>query len=109
MRTALLALPLTLLVACAASTPKASDHSSPIPATAAKDNETVYKVIPLKYAVARELAVTLRGAVATPAGRAPVQIVPDERTNSLVVTCSRDGLASIEHLIAALDIPVKQE
>lgn len=108
MKIALCALPLALLVACSSNKPKGVDSSAPIPATAAKDSNTVYKVVPLKYAAARELAQTLRGALATQPGRPAAQIVPDDRTNSLVITCAPNELESIENLIAELDVQVKK-
>jgi type II secretory pathway component HofQ len=42
----------------------------------------------------------------TQTGHKPPQIVPDERTNSLVITCEPDEVDPIERLVAQLDVPV---
>ena len=98
----LFALLLAVLAACETSRPVESDPS----AAAMKVEEPTLTVIPLKYAAASELASTLRGALA--AEQSLVQIMADERTNSLVVTCTPSRLASVEKLIAQLDTEVKK-
>jgi type II secretory pathway component HofQ len=103
MKPILLAAVLATVAACE-STKHETRTSSAAPAPST--SETIYKIIPLKYANARELASTLRGVVVTSSGGPAPQIVPDERTNSVVVTCAQSQLASIERLIRELDIPV---
>jgi type II secretory pathway component HofQ len=75
----------------------------------AQDGQQGYKVIPLRYAEANALAATVRGSLTTTAGRRSPQVVPDARTNSVIVTCAPDELGQIEKLIASLDVEVKKQ
>ena len=59
-------------------------------------------VIPLHYAVAGELADALTRL------RPDARIVPDQRTNSLLVSCASEAeLKRLSDCIAALDVEVK--
>lgn len=100
MRIARFVLLLALLAACSSTS---SDHSSAAQESARID-QNVHKVIPLQFAPARDLASTLRSVLAAPAGQPSPLIVPDERTNSLVVSCAPEQLATIEKLVAELDV-----
>ncbi|MEO6711587.1 MAG: secretin N-terminal domain-containing protein, partial [Planctomycetota bacterium] len=76
---------------------------------AGEHGEVGYKVIPLRFAAADDLARVLRGSVAAQHGRTDPQIIPDARTNSLVVTCEPGDLPAIEKLIADLDTQVPKQ
>lgn len=108
MKTALLSSALALLAACSSTSHARQDQATTIPAVAGSDNSTVYKVIPLRYASADQLASALRNALVTqPNSRSP-QVVSDPRTNSVIVTCMPSELDSIERLIADLDVQVEK-
>ncbi len=81
-------------------------------------------VLPLEFADAKELASELltifeakavptarptkratRPAVTGVATKRPVKIIPDERTNSLVVVASGDDTRQVEEIVAKLDVP----
>jgi len=81
-------------------------------------------VFPLEYASAKDLASELlsifevqatartrttkrtkQTAVTTVGAKRAVKIIPDERTNSLVVVASGDDTRQVEELVAKLDVP----
>ena len=81
-------------------------------------------VFPLEYANAKDLASELlsifevqaaararttkrtkQTAVTTVGAKREVKIIPDERTNSLVVVASGDDTRQVEELVAKLDVP----
>jgi general secretion pathway protein D len=81
-------------------------------------------VIPLEFANAKELATSLlaifelkatptqrttkrtkRATVAGTGAKRTVRIIPDERTNSLIVLASADDTRQVRSLVAELDIP----
>ncbi|WP_025323930.1 type II secretion system secretin GspD [Deferrisoma camini] len=90
-----------------------------------KTVDTVFEVIPIRYAAAETLAKNLSQAVTqkgrtvrrrpTPRGKANVQvqaeqvsvkIIPDSRTNSLIVIADPQTLAEIKKMIQALDVEI---
>jgi len=109
MKTALLALSLSTLAACAA-TPKAAPLK-PTQATVSAleqpdgDDRSTYHVVRLEYAESHDLAKVLMNAVRR---RSNQTIVADPRTNSLVITCTADEFAAIRKLIAELDVPAEK-
>jgi hypothetical protein len=82
---------------------------TPAPATAPKEEParhsepaTTLKVIPLKHAVASDVADVVKGSLRG------VRVVADERTNSVLVAYQNDvDFAQIERCIAQLDVEVK--
>ncbi|GAB6063677.1 type II secretion system secretin GspD [Deferrisoma palaeochoriense] len=87
--------------------------------------DTVFEVIPIRYAAAETLAKNLSQAVVekgrTARRRAPtrgkanvqvqaeqvsVKIIPDSRTNSLIVIADPDTLEEIKAMIRALDVEI---
>lgn len=63
------------------------------------------RVIPLKFASAGEIVPTITSAIERQLG-APervLKIIPDERTNSLVIAASAEDMGKIEKLIEELD------
>jgi len=75
-------------------------------------------VIPLKYAIATNMAKSLgfvfqkKGAARVKRGThaGPViRIVPDERTNALIILASEDDTQKIKHLIALLDKAIPRD
>ena len=77
-------------------------------APAAPQSDLGYKVIPLRYAVADELAQALRNSLVAQPGRPTPRVVAEERTNSVIISCSPDELPPIEKLISELDVEVKK-
>ncbi len=62
----------------------------------------ILKVLPLHYARANDVATALRGMLKD------TRIVPDERTNSLVISYENEAdIAQLEHCVAQLDVEVK--
>jgi len=58
-------------------------------------------VIPLKYAVAAEVAGELNGL------RPDTRVIADQRTNSVIVSCATEaGMRQLGDCIARLDAPV---
>jgi type II secretory pathway component GspD/PulD (secretin) len=96
---------LSLLPACCATCPNPPAATAAAPAAAKSD--VGYTVIPLRFAVASDVALALRKSVATQPNRRAPQVIADERTNSVIVSCAPDELAPIQQLIAALDVEVK--
>lgn len=89
---ALLLLGLTGMTACLSA-----KTSAPV-ATRSAENRA-FSVIPLQHAAAAEIARTL--AQLWPDAR----VLPDERTNSVVVTCANE--AQLRECIAKLDVQVQ--
>ncbi len=89
-----------------------------------KTVDTVFEVIPLRYAAAETMAKTLsqaltdkgktrrrpptrrKGTVQVQAERTVVKIIPDSRTNSLIVVADPDTLGEIKAMIKALDVEI---
>ena len=69
-----------------------------------------YEVIALQHAVAADIAGTLSALVASAssgAEAAPVSVLADPRTNSLLVSAPQDDLEHLRQLIALLDREVQ--
>lgn len=94
---------LALLSACS-STRERGEPGTPAPraaeASLASDHDV--EVIPLKYAIAKDVANVVESALR----RKETRIVADQRTNSVVVSGSRADIAAIQDLVARLDVPV---
>ncbi len=76
--------------------------------------ETEMSIFPLKYASSRAVAEKIQALVETRAARTPVwqnelRIIPDTRTNSLIVFAVRDIAESVGRLVENLDIPRPEE
>jgi len=75
--------------------------------------DTRLSVIKLEYASARDLAVSLQEVLKTPAtrGQPPTKsqlsytVVPDERTNNLIVMARTSELETVRNLVGKLDVP----
>ncbi|HTF90612.1 MAG TPA: secretin N-terminal domain-containing protein [Planctomycetota bacterium] len=96
------------LSSCCAFRPHGPTDSVRAPGSA-EQSGVDHKVIPLRFAAADDLARILLGSVQGQHGRPDPHIIPDERTNSLIVTCAPGDLAAIEKLIADLDTQVPKQ
>jgi len=99
---------LILLNSCCAFRSHRHEPVAVAAAPASAPSEVEYKVIPLRYAAANDIANALRGTLSGQPGRNPPRIVPDDRTNSVIISCAPDELTVIEKLIAELDVEVKK-
>lgn len=99
-----------LLSSCCAfhHCPESAATAATPTATTVTSDEVAYKVIPLRFAAAGDMASVLRNSVTKQSGHRPPQIIADDRTNRVVVSCAPEQLASIEKLIAELDVEVKK-
>ncbi|HUR28855.1 MAG TPA: secretin N-terminal domain-containing protein [Planctomycetota bacterium] len=100
---------LSLLSSCCALHRAHPESTTASSAASATKEEVAYKVIPLRFAAASEMASVLRNSVLKQNGRRAPQIIADDRTNSVVVSCAPDQLSSVEKLIAELDVEVKKQ
>jgi len=73
------------------------------PIEAPADPEVAVTVVPLKFAVADELAKSVRGA----SGPLRVRVDSYPRTNSLILSGPREGIEEMQRLIATLDVEAK--
>jgi type II secretory pathway component GspD/PulD (secretin) len=101
---------LLLLSSCCAFRSNCPEKAAaPAKQAATKDDDVAYKVIPLRFASADEMAAVLRNSVTKQGGRRPPLIIADERTNSLVVSGAPEQLPLVEKLIAQLDVDVQKQ
>lgn len=67
----------------------------------------ITEIFRLHHVAARELADLIQSHV-LPADSSPPDIIADPRTNRLLVTATRAGIARLRHWVAQLDVPVGQ-
>lgn len=65
--------------------------------------EQIIEIIQLKHGAAHEIGSTLQRVVQE------VRVIPDERTNSLIVMGSEESIAAAKSLLAAIDVEVSGE
>lgn len=96
---------LVLLSACCAAPTKAPPPATPPdPAPTAEREAQRVRVLALRHAECQHLSASLSQLLGRgrPQSEAPV-IMPDPRTNSLIVRASAEDMAAIESLVRVLD------
>lgn len=96
------ALPL-LLAACRSTEPPAA---SPAPVAPASSESARVAVLPLAHAVAQQVTQVVQASFARRGG-CTLMVVPDPRTNSLIVSGSPSEVEEVRELVAKLDVEVE--
>ncbi|MBP7933769.1 MAG: hypothetical protein KA354_03890 [Phycisphaerae bacterium] len=75
------------------------------PAPLGGDGPLMVRIYPLRHAKAEDVAKTI---TITSFGRSPLMVVPDSRTNAVILNAPADRLEVVEELIKELDKPVQE-
>ena len=80
----------------------------PLPAQAEARAELIFEVLPLQHADATRVAQTLDNLLgaATRSEEIPVRVLSDQRTNALLISASKSGLARVRDLVVHLDVAI---
>src|SRR5262245_6591974 len=78
-------------------------------ATAQQPAKKDFTVIHLKYTSATSIANLLQEAFGGQKANPNLRIVPDERTNAILVSASAADLDTVRDLVAKIDVPASRE
>ncbi len=97
-------IPVLALVTVACRSTDSSSSRADAAQQATPDVSTAVEVVPLKFAVADQLASELRSVIDGQKSRRSMRVVADARTNSIIVSGPREDIAQLLELVAKLDV-----